>query len=192
MGDNCSMSYNCGTNIHRMGIEWQYSAYSNRGPANVLVTGNVFSHFTQGYWDSFGLSIVPDPGANTTITNNYLKGDYDQLFNGTNRMGYGIEVMFTSGTVANNTIGGAFWVYICCADLPIATTYNRFYGVPAASGWYTAGETGGTCEDPNSTNKVVSTDFSQMLPVPSCPFYPEESFVTLPDWNLNGKIRIGD
>jgi polygalacturonase len=101
---------NTGVRVHRMGIEVQ-----GANTEGLLVEGNTFSDFLQPFWNTYGLSIVPDGGTNTIIRNNVLVGSPTSSI----RYGYGIEASGHGTSVTDNRIQGLF-----SAGIAVGTSDN--------------------------------------------------------------------
>jgi parallel beta-helix repeat protein len=171
-GRNIDVSYNLLTGMVRMGIEMQ--RHGSRTAENVLVEGNVLKDWRRPYYDSFGLSIVPDGSTNVRVKNNYIQGvprnwngEWGNTGNEGRRMGYAIEYGSRNGEVTGNIIGGAFCNYVSVSGggglhsqiIPVHN--NKFYGVPSWTDWiwkqsYTNNGFGysdqGNLKDPNFGN----------------------------------------
>ncbi len=113
---------NTGVRVHRMGIEIQGS-----NTEGLLVEDNTFSDFLEPFWNTYGLSIVPDGGTNTIIRGNVLVGSPTTVI----RYGYGIEASGHGTSVTNNRIQGLFSAGIAIgASDNIAVTNNYLCGSP--------------------------------------------------------------
>jgi hypothetical protein len=123
---------NVGSQIRRMGLELQ--DHNGRGGDNIEVSGNVFFDWYEAYWDSFGLSVMPQFSTNVRITNNYLSANrWNNTLgikdsSGNHRFGYGIEAGLWSGIVENNTVIGP-WVGAVVVSMPNTRLKgNKAYG----------------------------------------------------------------
>jgi hypothetical protein len=139
---------NGGCRLSRMGIEIQQFTANGVPCHNLLVEGNVFTSWRSPFWDSFGLSIMPQNGYNVVIRNNYMvaaapaSGQWGiPDSSGAHRYGYGIEAGFRTGVVENNVVGGiwANHVVVSMPNTPVQN--NQFYGRPVW-GRYVTGEPG--------------------------------------------------
>jgi len=133
-GINITVSDNWGTSLQRMGLEIQGNGNLKRPPINLFVERNVFYNWIRPYYDSFGLSIVPNYPQNLRIVGNILKGNFTGDWGNTGtqgkRMGYGIEISMQSGLIQDNIVGGEFWYYMSVASKNTQIYDSHMYGVP--------------------------------------------------------------
>ena len=113
---------NTGVRVHRMGIEVQ-----GANTEGLLIESNTFSGFLQPFWNTYGLSIVPDGGWNTIIRGNVLVGYPATVI----RYGYGIEASGHGTSVTDNHIQGLFSAGIAVgASDNIVVVNNYLCGSP--------------------------------------------------------------
>ena len=137
--DNCSFSYNTGTQLRRMAQEIQ----GNTPSSGLRVVGNVFSDWVQPYYDSFGVSVVNDKSNGTLIEGNDLRATIASGSTwgiadggGAHRFGYGIEAGGNGIIVQNNILVGN-WIAGVCASTPATVQNNRKFGPPNWGDWTT-------------------------------------------------------
>jgi hypothetical protein len=157
--DDVKVSFNRGTGLHRMGLEIQQFTADGRPCKRLVVEGNVFLDWREPYWDSFGLSVMPQNGQDVRIVNNYLLASHEGPMgepdsSGVKRWGYGIEAGFRSGAVEGNIVAGNWANHIVVSMPNTPVRNNRLFGRPS---WkkYVTGEpglkgTGSAIEQDNS------------------------------------------
>lgn len=100
---------NVGFGLKRIGLEIQQSNSTQMNVDGLTVTNNVFWDWANPYWDSYGLSIMPQTMTNVNVNNNYCKlsrtGDFSTTdSSGKKRWGIGIEFGAKTGRCNKNIV----------------------------------------------------------------------------------------
>lgn len=172
--------HNVGVGLKRMGLEIQQTDAVADNQDNLAVNDNVFYDWNNPYWDSFGLSIMPQKMSNVNVNKNYTRmnhtGDFSTTdTSGRKRWGIGIEFGAKSGKANKNIVacnessGPAFAVSMKTVSIEDNDIYGFnaiVYGVGRILAEPGLGPPMGSYPQVNKSN-------NRELPFSSCPNPPE-------------------